>query len=298
MRKKGELTTQQIVTIIILIVSFAVILFFLSRLNLGETSNKQICHNSVLLKSKTKGFGGPLDCRTNYLCISGGGKCETIDPTGTIKVNPDKKGEIMEAIAKEMADCWWMFGEGKIDYVAFFDGETKIIEKNVVCGVCSIVEFDPVIQRKQEEITYKELIKHLEKNKRGEENYLKYLYDIPSWDKIGAIKDNECNFVEEISAHLVPLLDRKAYHCNRVKNSDLYGLNLNDENEKIPLNTKYKITTGQLERGALGQLSEAEIDVQRKKVVGKEGIRKNHQLYVHFSEVERTTVCESFVTKA
>ena len=289
MKKKGELTTQQIVTIIILIVSFAVILFFLSRLNLGETGNKQICHNSVLLKSKTAGFGGRLDCRTSYLCISGGGKCETLNPTETIRVNPNKKSEIMEAIAKEMADCWWMFGEGKIDYVSAFDGETRIIKKNVVCGVCSIVEFDPIIQGKREEITYGELMEHLEKNKRGEENYLKYLYNVPSWGKIGIMKENECNFWKSIFGN------QDAYDCNRVKNSNLYSLNLN--NEKIPLNKKYKITTGQAQLSLLGGIDEWAVRTGRR-LSGGEETQKIHPIYVHFSDVEKPTICESFITKA
>jgi len=49
--KKAELTTQQIVTIIILIISFAVILFFIFRMNFGEIEKKEICHNSVLAKA-------------------------------------------------------------------------------------------------------------------------------------------------------------------------------------------------------------------------------------------------------
>ena len=53
MNKKGELTTHQLVGLIILIVSFAVILFLLFRLNLGETTNKEICHNSVIMKGKS-----------------------------------------------------------------------------------------------------------------------------------------------------------------------------------------------------------------------------------------------------
>ena len=73
---KGELTTQQIVTLIILVVSFAVILFLIFRLNLGETTQKEICHNSVLMKAKSLPGTGYLDCKTNYVCISGGGECD------------------------------------------------------------------------------------------------------------------------------------------------------------------------------------------------------------------------------
>ena len=120
MKRKGELTTQQLITIIILIVSFGVLLFFIFRLNLGgDVTNKEICHNSVLMKSKSKIGGSALDCRTNYICISGGEKCEGFSATDTVEIDmrgtdDDRKKRVMKAIADEMADCWWMFGEGKV----------------------------------------------------------------------------------------------------------------------------------------------------------------------------------------
>ena len=54
MMKRGELTSQQLVTIIILIISFAVILILIFKLNLGQESDKEICHNSVVMNSKSK----------------------------------------------------------------------------------------------------------------------------------------------------------------------------------------------------------------------------------------------------
>ena len=169
--KKGELTTQQIVMLIILVTSFAIILLFLFRLNLGEVSNKEICHNSVVLKGKAS-ISGNLDCNTNYLCISGGGDCKGINPTITKEINlnddVDDKDEIMKAIADEMVDCWWMFGEGKIDYAG-------ISVVDVSCAICSIVRFDKNIQ---EEITYEDLSRFLKKNKKDKtQTYFDYLFE-------------------------------------------------------------------------------------------------------------------------
>ena len=48
---RAELTTQQIVGLIILIISFVIILYFIFALNLGETTDKEICHNSVALRA-------------------------------------------------------------------------------------------------------------------------------------------------------------------------------------------------------------------------------------------------------
>jgi hypothetical protein len=178
--RKAELTTKQLVTIIILIVSFIIILFLIFRLNLGGTSDKEICHNSVILKGKTGGLVGALDCRTNYLCISGGKDCEGIPAASTLKIDmgksPEKiKNEIMKALADEMSDCWWMFGEGKMDYAA--PGTfTK-----VACSICSIVEFDEKL--KDISITYEEFYNYLKTtSKTTTQTYLQYLYATDTLD--------------------------------------------------------------------------------------------------------------------
>jgi hypothetical protein len=172
--KKGELTTQQLVTIIILIVSFIIILTLIFNLNLNETTNKEICHNSVLLSQKTALGLGHLDCKTNYVCISGGEKCDEINPTITIKINlndKNAKNEIMKVIADEMVDCWWMFGEGKIDYIKSSSSETH-------CATCSVIKFDKKIQQKFSNIDYMEFYKFLNSPKDDTQTYLKYLYNI------------------------------------------------------------------------------------------------------------------------
>ena len=180
MKNKAELTTQQIVMLIILIVSFVIILFLVFRLNLGETSQKEICHNSVILKERSL-VGVTLDCKTNYICISGGEDCENFNPSETIKIdlnNPDAEKLIMKTIADEMADCWWMFGEGKVDYVGDYSGYH--------CAICSIIHFDKEIQDKvSKTITYDDFYSYLENTKKDDsQTYLKYLYGSPSFSTI------------------------------------------------------------------------------------------------------------------
>ena len=170
--KIGELTTKQLVTIIILIVSFIIILFLIFRLNLGEQSDKEICHNSVILKHQTKIVSGPLDCRTSYVCISGGGECSNMPKVSKVSVSPDKKNEIMKAIADKMTDCWWMFGEGKINYGV--SGGTSI-----KYALCSAIEFDSEVQGKTKEISYSEFYNYLKTiQKQGSQSYLNYLYGV------------------------------------------------------------------------------------------------------------------------
>ena len=59
---RGELTTQQIVLLIILITSFTIILFFFFKLNLGEETDKELCHNSVVLKGSLPSDLTSLNC--------------------------------------------------------------------------------------------------------------------------------------------------------------------------------------------------------------------------------------------
>jgi hypothetical protein len=140
MLKRGQ--TRLIVAIIILIVSFFVILLFYNRLHLGATTNSEICHNSILLKSKSAGITGDLTCRTDYVCISGGGNCNNmiISPGMTINVDATNKTQILQVLANQLASCWYTFGEGKLDYIG------PAVKGVSVCGICSVISFDSEIQ--------------------------------------------------------------------------------------------------------------------------------------------------------
>ena len=171
--RKAELTTKQLVTLIILILSFVIILFLIFKLNLGGTANREICHNSILLKDKSKLISGPLDCKTEYVCILGGGECLSLNPAVTIEVDEKNQNEIFKALAEEMSSCWWMFGEGKVDYGG---GST---ETSVQYALCSIIEFDDEVQKEIPEISYSEFYNYLASNKKDEsQTYFKYLYEV------------------------------------------------------------------------------------------------------------------------
>ena len=131
---RGELTTQQIVLLIILITSFTIILFFFFKLNLGEETDKELCHNSVVLKGSLPSDLTSLNCYRSYECLTEDGTCEGITNPEVEKV--DTLDEIYRELADSMADCWWMFGEGKIDYIG--TGLTK----NNYCSICNQILFD------------------------------------------------------------------------------------------------------------------------------------------------------------
>jgi hypothetical protein len=181
-QKKGEITSQQIVILIILIASFAIILFFLFRLNLGEETDKELCRNSVLLKGKSVFKDSTLlNCKRSYVCLSEDGSCEGLTSPKVEKI--ENKEQAYRILAEEMADCWWMFGEGKVNYV----GEDLL--KNNYCSICSQFAFDDSVRTENllgDEIDRQEFYNFLQKNNvSGKDiSYLGYLYGIKSIDEI------------------------------------------------------------------------------------------------------------------
>lgn len=140
MKKKG-MGLWVAVFFILAIIGFAILLSFLMRSSVLQTGHSSICESSVAARSAGKGFINNLNCQTDYVCVSGGGTCENMQPTVNVNVkDPANNTQIMKAIADQMALCWWEFGEGKLDYVGTLNTGTY-------CGVCSIVGFSTKIQQ-------------------------------------------------------------------------------------------------------------------------------------------------------
>lgn len=172
--KKGELTTQQIVLLIILITSFVVILFFLFRLDLGKESKSEVCHNSVLMGGNSVfPEGVELKCHTEYVCITNDGTCEELNKPRKFEV--DSADEVYNVLAEEMAKCWWMFGEGKVDYVG------KKLTKGNYCSICSQIYFDDSLINldgfDEGKISKDELYNYISSNEYSEgETYSEYIF--------------------------------------------------------------------------------------------------------------------------
>ena len=97
----------------------------------------------------------------------------------------------MNAIVEEMADCWWMFGEGELNY-AGITGKT-------VCAICSIVKFDNIIQETYPDgLNYEDLLEALNKPKNGK-TYFQYLYPIEYVDE----------FIEDLYSSKIISLEEK-----------------------------------------------------------------------------------------
>ena len=130
MKSKGELTTQQIVIMVVLIASFSILLIFLLRFNFKESTAEQLCRNSVILASKSVGSVS-LECHTKYLCLSSGDVCESLKSAEVMKVNSDQ--ERVDQISNLLVSCWNMYGKGEYDFISgsWIPGQAKS------CGICS-----------------------------------------------------------------------------------------------------------------------------------------------------------------
>lgn len=76
-----------------------------------------------------------LQCTTKYICLTADGSCdEMVEPEETVEV--ESKEEIYQELSEQKAQCWWMFGQGEIDYVG--DDATQ----NNYCSICHQTHFD------------------------------------------------------------------------------------------------------------------------------------------------------------
>jgi hypothetical protein len=197
--KKGELTTENIVTLIVLIIGFIILLAFLVGFNYEEEVNQIVCKTSVLLKATSKQISGleklstSLNCHTKYLCISSDNKCDKDLSISNVK-KVSSSDEIFKILADELGNCWSMFGEGKLDYFSKFN-----IKTDLYCSLCSLIYFDKDLNEIKDENSYfvkdengkviglnqTKFYIYLAKTKVGKsnENYLTYLYGISSFSQ-------------------------------------------------------------------------------------------------------------------
>ncbi|OIO81488.1 hypothetical protein AUJ84_00930 [Candidatus Pacearchaeota archaeon CG1_02_32_132] len=136
MDKTGELTSKQIVTIIILIVSFTVILLFFFTLNLKSEINSETCRNSVILRGTALGDSTRLNCKTEDICFSKTKDCD-VDLKDMVVIKVENKQEFLDEASDLVYNCYWQMGEGKVNYAPKnFGGD-----KNY-CAICDRIYFD------------------------------------------------------------------------------------------------------------------------------------------------------------
>jgi len=190
--KKAELTSKQLITIIILIISFTIIIAFFVMLGLKSMIGDNTCRNSIMLKSSLpipifKDLIS-LKCKTKDICFTMSGECdEKVDEV--IEVKDDV--ELIMKLGDLQKDCGWMTGEGKADYGGKGD-----------CAICYKLYFDekikttiPVIRPNRQVFTDELYVVVTGRDKDND----RYLY--PNFVKFNtdALKTFGCtNFITEI----------------------------------------------------------------------------------------------------
>jgi len=150
MKKRGELTSTEIITIVLSIIGFVIaITFLLVFLDLDKESRDEICSFSVLSRAtapETVNTFIPLKCQTTKYCI--GKECtefigEPHVEDISLPVNDEEViKKIEETSANAMFDCWSLMGEGKLD---LFSGGAQTIGLNsaeTACVICSRIAFN------------------------------------------------------------------------------------------------------------------------------------------------------------
>lgn len=224
--KKGEMTINQIVFYVTVIAGFAIVLFYLTRLNIGSVTDKEICRTSILTASQ-KGLLGNLAksgivCKTNYLCISGGGECFGMIPSETVNVklenNPHLKEDVMKIIANEMVSCWDTYGKGNLLY-----GKEGLGQESL-CAACSKISFDNSLRETNKGIIYGEFEKYLKETdiEENSETYFEHFcYFVTETGKTGQENEIEKCILEDggrISGETLLSFNKNYYLIQALRN--------------------------------------------------------------------------------
>ncbi|MFH0831935.1 MAG: glycine zipper domain-containing protein [archaeon] len=165
--KKG-IEAEVLVGIIITIIVASVIFWFLYIYNSRTTDfiDREACHQSVLMRSLPTIVGAPLRAGLPLKCR-----------TEKILLTQDDENAIKSRIANAMHDCWWMLGEGKLNFFS-----AGLFKKNY-CLICSTIKFDK--DAKNLKINdFKEYLA-VEKLPTSNITYLQYFSNLDSPEVVG-----------------------------------------------------------------------------------------------------------------
>ncbi|MEK6919194.1 MAG: hypothetical protein AABW73_04090 [Nanoarchaeota archaeon] len=191
--KKGELTSGQIIVVIILVLSFAAVLFFYNLLDFDKQVDRDVCEATIAARGAARydeifelgPTSIPLKCKTEKYCISDSenldGKCAGLPQTedNPVKAQVLKKEgstlrevreEYLDFLSEQLYSCNQLLGEGEINFLP-----TKSWDKSY-CLICSRIEVDEKYRDEIGKVTYLELYKHMEEKMALDgKSYLEHL---------------------------------------------------------------------------------------------------------------------------
>jgi hypothetical protein len=158
MKRRGELTSEQIIAIVLAIIGFIIIIAFATQLGTEDYSTDEICRLSVLSRATAAEVvsgvqqGLPLKCSTKKVCLTATkeGDCDQfIGEKDVVNVQlpavkdalsaEQQATEISKIMAQSMYDCWNIMGEGKLDLFSNAAERVGFSQKDSTCVVCSRV---------------------------------------------------------------------------------------------------------------------------------------------------------------
>jgi hypothetical protein len=187
MNLKGEITSKTLVGLVLLLVGAVIIGVIISQLIWTGEVDKQVCHQSVILRATTPSIAQSvisLKCRTQKFCITSGlfgRKCdETFKNTpGVEKVKVSDNKQIEKFISGEVVDCWKTMGEGKVSlFSQFFAERYGFGEVQSSCVICSRIAFDEKLASdKKINLSQINVFDYMANHAipNGEESYLQYI---------------------------------------------------------------------------------------------------------------------------
>ncbi len=189
---RGEMTNEQIIILILVIFSFAVILFFLLRVNFGSKNQENICYNSVVMRANSP-VDIPLDCKREYVCLTADNTCEKM--TSPTKEKVKSKEDVYRALSEYSATCWWMFGEGKLNYLS------KEYKPRLHCSICYQIGFDNSLKKEifpEGKIDRNEFYQYMAKTKISDKDYTyaEYLFEDFDFEDFSKQENKEIDLEE------------------------------------------------------------------------------------------------------
>jgi|GEM_PF-1202557 len=165
--KRGITIQSMVIGIIILLIVTAILLFLFKAFPFQQTIDTEACRQSVLLRSQAIAglqpgqlLGIPLNCKTKEITISS-----------------TNEEFIKREIANAMYDCWWMLGEGKMQFWSesawkeFAIPGAGVVKSS--CVICSTIRFDEKVKEKKLSL---DMATYIEQTKVPSKNitYLEY----------------------------------------------------------------------------------------------------------------------------
>jgi len=153
--KKGAISVDFLIGMILLVLGFVIVLIFYFNIGGTGTLDKDICHESVILRASLPTLVEnyvPLKCKTAKICITSGligdilktKECRDLAGEKNIQYKKVRSvTDIEKVYAEEILSCWQMMGEGKASifnqYIAKTFGAGWVYP---TCSICSRIAFD------------------------------------------------------------------------------------------------------------------------------------------------------------